>query len=112
MLYDFECEPCAYYTEIRQGPYDPDVHLCPHCNEPTLKKVFINPPAISVVGEARTVAQLADRNTKKMGKYERQDRDVESNATQDKEMLAKRAQRRKINSMTKEQKLKWIREGD
>jgi putative FmdB family regulatory protein len=78
-LYDFECEPCAYYTEIRQGPEDPDVHLCPHCMNTTLRKVFINAPSISVVGEANTIGQLMDRNTKKMGKYEMQDKNRKNN---------------------------------
>lgn len=111
-LYDFECEPCAYYTEIRQDINDPDVHICPHCNNTTLRKVFINAPAISVVGEANTIGQLMDRNTKKMGRYEIQDRNVENNIHQDKEAIQKKEQRRRINAMTPEQKVKWIKEGD
>ena len=73
-LYDFECEPCAYYTEIRQGPDDPDTKECPLCEQQTLKKVFINAPSISVIGEPSTVRHLADRNTKKMGRYEIEDK--------------------------------------
>ena len=111
-LYDFECEPCAYYTEIRQGPYDPDVHLCPHCNSATLKKVFINAPSISVVGEANTIGQLMDRNTKKMGKYEMQDKNRKNNIHQDKEAQEKKQLRNKINKMTPEQKVRWIKEGN
>ena len=54
-LYDFECAPCAYYTEIRQDINDPAVHQCPHCNEDTLIKVFINPPDVFVRGESNTI---------------------------------------------------------
>ena len=111
-LYDFECEPCAYYTEIRQGPEDPDVHLCPHCNAPNLRKVFINPPAISVVCEANTNGQLMDKNTKNMGRYELQDKNQVNNIHQDTEARKVRESRKKINSMTPEQKMKWIKEGD
>lgn len=111
-LYDFECEPCAYYTEVRQGIHDPDVHLCPHCNNTTLKKVFINAPAISVVGEPSTVQHLADRNTKKMGTYEIQDKNVQNNVAQDKEGQDRKRLRNRINKMTPEQKVKWIKEGD
>lgn len=111
-LYDFECEPCAYYTEIRQGPEDSDVHLCPHCMDTTLRKVFINAPAISVVGEANTIGQLMDKNTKNMGRYEIEDRNKANNIHQDVEARKKREERRKINSMTPEQKMKWIKEGD
>ena len=110
-LYDFECEPCAYYTEIRQGIYDSDVHLCPHCNKTTLRKVFINPPAISVVGEPSTIGHLADRNTKKMGKYEKEDKNAENNIHQNKEAQDKKRLRNRINKMTPEQKVKWIKEG-
>jgi putative FmdB family regulatory protein len=111
-LYDFECEPCAYYTEIRQGPEDPDVHECPFCASNTLKKVFINAPSISVIGEPTTVKHLADRNTKKMGRYELESKNAKNNSEQYKEAKKARDQRRKINSMTQEQKIKWIKEGD
>jgi putative FmdB family regulatory protein len=111
-LYDFECEPCAYYTEIRQGPDDPDKQVCPLCEQETLKKVFINAPSISVIGEPSTVRHLADRNTKKMGRYEIEDKNKQNNAVQNTEASKAKALRRKINSMTQEQKVKWIKEGD
>ena len=111
-LYDFECEPCAYYTEIRQGPDDPDTKECPLCEQQTLKKVFINASSISVIGEPSTVRHLADRNTKKMGRYEIEDKNKQNNAVQNTEASKAKALRRKINSMTQEQKVKWIKEGD
>ena len=65
-LYDFECTPCAYYTEIRQGIDDPSTHECPHCNQETLVKVFINSPSFFVRGEPNTIGQWADKNTRNM----------------------------------------------
>lgn len=111
-LYDFECEPCVYYTEIRQGVDEPSVHTCPLCGEMTLKKVFINPPPIIVRGEATTIGQVVDRNTKSLGKYERESLNAKNNVGQKKEHNEKRQLHRKINSMTEEQKVKWIKEGD
>ena len=113
-LYDFECEPCAYYTEIRQGPDDSDIHECPLCNQQTLKKVFINAPHMSVIGEPTTVGQLADRNTKKMGKYELEAKNKANNidTPERREAKRKRELNRKINKMTPEQKVRWIHEGD
>ena len=73
-LYDFECEPCAYYTEVRQRMNDPSILECPVCGEKTLAKVFINAPHTFVRGEARTIGQLAEKNYKNMGFYEKQDR--------------------------------------
>ena len=59
--YDFECEKCAYYTEITQRMDEPSEYECPHCGEETLIKVFINPPAMFVRGSPNTIGQLADR---------------------------------------------------
>jgi len=110
--YDFECEKCAYYTEIKQGINDSSTHTCPHCEKPTLVKVFINAPAMFVRGEPTTIGHQADRNTQKMGKYELQDKQHKDGAFVDKQQADAREQRRKINSMTPEQKIKWVRDGD
>ena len=90
-LYDFECEPCAYYTEIQ--------------------KVFINAPHTFVRGEAKTIGQLAEHNYKNMGFYEKQDRKIKDQL-ENSEVKNKRERHQKIISMTPEQQTKWIREGD
>ena len=110
--YDFECQKCAYYTEIKQSIYDPATHECPHCGKKSLVKVFINPPAMFVRGDPHTIGQMADRNTSKMGKYELQDKQAQHGMTKDKEEIQKRETHRKINAMTPEGKLKWIQSGD
>ena len=111
--YDFECEPCAYYTEIVQSFNDPSTHKCPHCGKNTLKKIFINPPTISIRGEPTTIASLADRNTEKMGHYELQDKThKDMNNEKQKKTREHRELNRKINNMSQKEKVKWIREGD
>tara|TARA_R110000824_G_scaffold98136_1_gene234269 strand:- start:54 stop:395 length:342 start_codon:yes stop_codon:yes gene_type:complete len=110
--YDFECQECTYYTEIKQKFNDPSTHTCPHCERDTLVKVFINPPAMIVRGEPTTIGHQADRNTQNMGKYELQDKQKEHGMTDEKEKHKTRETRRRINSMTPEQKIKWIKEGD
>ena len=47
-----------------------------------------------------------------MGRYEIEDKNKKNNINQDKEAIKTKALRRKINSMTQEQKVKWIKEGD
>lgn len=110
--YDFECEKCAYYTEIVQSFDAPSTHKCPCCDEETLVKVFINPPTISIRGEPTTIASLADRNTEKMGHYELQDR-IQKDTNNEKQKATKehRELNRRINKMSKTEKIKWIREG-
>ena len=110
-LYDFECEPCAYYTEVRQPMDNPSILECPVCGEKTLAKVFINAPHTFVRGEARTIGQLAEKNYKNMGFYEKQDR-KRKDQSESSEVKDKRERHQKIVSMTPEQQTKWIREGD
>ena len=110
-LYDFECEPCAYYTELRQKMNDPSLLKCPICEQETLQKVFINAPHTFVRGEAKTIGQLAEHNYKNMGFYEKQDRKIKDQL-ENSEVKNKRERHQKIISMTPEQQTKWIREGD
>ena len=111
-LYDFECKQCTYYDEIRQAHDAPSILECPCCDKKTLRKVFINPPAISIRGEPTTIAQLGDKNTRNMGHYEKQDRSAKDNPKNKSEAQKKREVNRKINGMTDKEKVKWIKEGD
>ena len=112
--YDFECEPCAYYAEISQSVHEPSALKCPVCGEQTLRKIYINPPAMFVRGDAKSIGQLADKNARNMGFYEKQDRAIKDGVNQalNNEKNEKRKMHQKITSMTPEQKLKWIKEGD
>ena len=111
-LYDFECKECKYYDEVRQAYDAPSILECPCCNKKTLRKVFINAPIMSVRGEANTIGQLADKNTRNMGSYERQEKAAKDHASQNSEAQQRRNLNRKINGMTTKEKVKWIKEGD
>lgn len=112
--YDFECEACAYYTEIKQGFDGPSEHECPCCGKMTLVKVFINPPSIMVRGEPKTIGQLADKNTSKMGKYELDDKNSQNKIHQRKNTPEYKRQQinRRINAMSQQEKINWIKNGD
>ena len=111
--YDFECEPCAYYAEIEQPVTAPSLLKCPVCEQQTLRKVFLSPPSVFVRGES-TIGQVADKNYRNMGHYEKQEkiRQDQAPSKMTKEQKEKRATHQKINSMTPEQKIKWIKNGD
>lgn len=111
--YDFECEPCAYYTEIFQHVNDPSVHKCPVCEQQTLKKVFISPPLGFVRGEANTIGHLAERNTERLGRYEKEDKKFQDKFKQglSKEQKQRREMHQSIISMTPEQKVNYIKTG-
>ncbi len=112
--YDFECEPCAYHTEIKQGFNDPSTLKCPICGEETLNKIFITAPTVFVRGEATTIGQLADRNTQQMSNMELTAK-REGDKLQKKissEVQKKREQHRAIQSMTPEQQTHYIKTGE
>lgn len=110
--YDFECEPCAYYIEIVQPHDAPSTLKCPHCGNNTLTKVFLTPPAIAIRGEPTTIGHLADRNTSKLGHYEKEAKNLEAGIDFYKQKQKTRDIHRKINNMTPQQKLNWINNGD
>lgn len=110
--YDFECELCATYGEIFQSHDAPSRLKCPECGEMSFVKIFITPPAIAVRGEPTTIGHLADRNTQKMGLYEKQDKDAAAKVDYHTERQKTRDRHRKINNMTPQQKLNWIKNGD
>jgi len=71
-LYDFACDSCTVTWEVYQSiktPFDP---ICPHCNQPTAHTV----PCYNRYGvintEPKTVGALIDKNTSKMGCYEKE----------------------------------------
>ncbi len=112
--YDFECEPCCYHTEIFMtfNEYE-NIKECPVCGQKTLKRVILGVPNLLVRGNPTTIGQLADENTRKMGHYEKQEKENKDRGNGlTSEQKTKRQQHQKIVSMTPEQQVKWIREGD
>ena len=115
--YEYQCEECDHNFEIVKMISDPHESMCPKCKKLTLYQV-ISPSTVFIKGEATTVGQLADRNTKKMGKYELGDkrgRQEEGNLKNKKEKgwveKSGSATKAEINKMTKKQKANYIRDG-
>lgn len=110
-LYEYECRDCKYNFEVVESIFIDSKTTCPSCNAESLfRVVFCNTFAIK--GNINTIGQLADKNWKKMGTYEK-----ESKMQKDKipETIAKRERKAnidRISKMTPEQKNKYIREGD
>ena len=108
-LYDYVCSNCQHEIEdVQQSIKDKPLVKCDQCGHMALERIIYGGD-IFVRREATTIGQLADRNTKKMGKYEVESKQKEDNMKQkssDKQKLHK-----KINSMDHTQKRKWIMEG-
>ena len=71
--YDYKCSECDHEMEVFQGFDEDFLTKCPECEKETLEQV-ISVPHFSVKGEPKILIQQAERNTKKMGKYELEER--------------------------------------
>jgi len=69
--YDYKCTNCGYEIEYTQSIKDKAFTRCESCTNDTLERVITLGPAF-VSHEVKTIGQLADRNTKSMGTYEKQ----------------------------------------
>tara|TARA_R100000008_G_scaffold44096_1_gene25620 strand:- start:2109 stop:2447 length:339 start_codon:yes stop_codon:yes gene_type:complete len=110
-LHDYECVKCGkFFESVYQKFEDDPLTKCSGCGAESLAKVFAV-PTFFVKGEPTTVGQIADRNTKTMGRYELQDKKAKDIKVNE-EQKNKTALHRKINKMTPQQKSDWIRKGD
>jgi putative FmdB family regulatory protein len=110
--YDYECENCKHkLIDVYQSFDSESLTKCEKCGQNSLNKV-IYCPYISIKGEVKTVGQLAESNSKKMGKAL-----VEEKTLKDKEEKkqalkdAKKEMRSKINKMSSEQTRRYIEDG-
>jgi putative FmdB family regulatory protein len=67
--YQYICDGCELELEVKQGFHDKPLKKCPECKKMKLQRVICI-PYVRVIKDPTTVGQLAERNTKKMGKYE------------------------------------------
>jgi putative FmdB family regulatory protein len=110
--YDYECENCNHKLIDIYQPFDSDsLTKCENCGQNSLRRI-IYCPYISVKGEIKTIGQLAESNSKKMGKTL-----VEEKTLKDKENKkqalkdAKKELRSKINKMSSDQTRRYIEDG-
>lgn len=107
MIYEYKCKNCNIVTEVYQSIKDKTLTFCDSCHEHALERVIYGGVHASVEQEPKTLKQQAERNTKKMGKYELQERE-----RKDKVQSKKVAQElNNIAKMTPEQQRKYIENG-
>lgn len=105
------CDNCDHTFDISQGFNDEKLKKCPECNENSLYQDLSGQYSF-VIGEPKTVGQLAERNTKKMGRYELEAKMVADGIPERIEKRKKIEKINKISKMTPDQKRKYIYEGD
>ena len=111
-VYEYKCEACEYFfsEELSIKKYKRKIK-CPSCSKNKLMRI-ISPPTLVIGGHHTTLGQLAEANTKRMGHYELEDKQRQDSKELRKAKKEARKSQRAINKMTKEQKKKYILEGD
>lgn len=132
ITYHYKCEVCDYEFEIAQSIKDKPLKKCTCCNQHKLYRVIHGGLDPIVQGEAKTVGVYASRVMKKMGRYEKEDKQREYKESEKaaKQELRKEAEKKlgrkltgieakpevvakndKINKMSPEQKKRYIETG-
>ena len=114
--YSFRCEECSHdFSEFWSiSSYDEKLNNlnCENCGSKKVHRDYQEDNMVVSYYEVKTIGQLAERNTKKMGKYHLEDKMREDNMELHKKNKEVTAKRRKLNKMTSEQKHKYIMEGE
>ena len=112
--YDYLCNDCGCEFERIHG-FGKTPDPC-ECGSSNIKIVINQAPAAFVKGEPTTLGQLAEANTKNMGRYELEDKRAYQEAGKQKPkkewwQKSGNASSADINKMSKAQKAKYIRDG-
>lgn len=105
-FYDLECETCGEFEEFAKIA-DRNKIVCPECN--TQATLLVSGAFIK--GDPTTIGALADKNTKKMGRYEIEDRRRREGVTQKEEKKQEYQKVRDLAKLTPKQKDRYIVEG-
>jgi putative FmdB family regulatory protein len=110
--YQYECKNCDNSFDIVESIKADAQTLCTKCGCETLFRVIFAPINSRFNNEVNTVGQLADRNWKKMGHYEREAKLIKDKVPETIAKKEKAARLNKIAKMTPEQQQRWVQEGD
>ena len=114
--YHFVCQKCKTYSAEHWhiSEYDDKIkkNKCRQCGSKKVYRAYDLDNVHTTVKEIKTIGQLAEANTKKLGKYGLEEKTRQDNKVINKEQQDKKDRIRKINKMTPQQKEKWIVEGD
>jgi putative FmdB family regulatory protein len=105
-FYDYECEKCGEFEEFAKIA-DRNTIMCPECSVQATLLIS----ATSVKGDPTTIGALADKNTKKMGRYEIEARRMKEGVTQKEENKKEYQKVRQLAKLNPKQKERYIMEG-
>lgn len=110
-VYHYKCSNCPEDFETFHSIKEPLRKVCPSCKNQSLTVVLDGPPDIISKGEIKTIGQLAEANSKKMGKELLQKKMDQDGMTDKINLYEKKKEMRKLANLTPEQKTKYIETG-
>lgn len=109
-IYRYKCQECDFDDEIRHSIKDPALKLCPRCDMESLERLINGIPHITVK-EIKSVAQLAEHNSKLMGKEQVELKMESQNIRKNNEGRARVSEMYKLANLSDEKKKKYIETG-
>lgn len=112
MIYTYQCYDCGHKFDVEQSIKDRPLKKClnPKCKHLSIERVIYAPLAF-VKQSPTTLGQLADRNSKKLGKYEVSERDAKKKEDSKTAMAEAKAEMKKLARLTEKQKTRYIEDG-
>jgi len=114
--YDYICKNCGHeLKDVLQSIKDEPLTLCDNCGEHSLSRIIFGGRA-AFVENVSTIGQLADKNTRRMGAYQKSE--IEAKAKESKPKSTETiyskhttASKGEINKMSEQQKQNYILRG-
>ena len=110
MIYEYECQDCQYRFETEQSAKEKPLKKCPKCKKKSLERLLFA-PLVSIRGNINTIGQLAEANTKKLGRYEK-DKVIPPMTQEEKNQKDSKEHAKKLNKLSPERKQKYIHTGE
>lgn len=110
--YDYACNYCGFlWEDVVQNINDPKKKKCPKCTHMTLERLISGGGHAFVRGEATTLGQLAEKNSKKMGKYGVEEKEAKKKEQVDKGLAEYKQEIKQIGKMSESQKQRYVENG-
>ncbi len=108
--YHYRCSECKEEFETFHSIKEPLKKSCPFCEVEGLSVVLDGPPVI-INKEVKTIGQLAEKNTKSLGRYGLEEKMATDGTLERIEKRSHREQLNKISKLSSENKIKYIETG-
>lgn len=110
--YDYGCNQCGFlWQDVVQKINDSPKKKCPRCAKYTLERIIYGGTHVFTKGDITTLGQLAEKNSKKLGKYGVEEKEAKKNEQVAEGLKKHKEEIRQIGKMSKSQQQRFIENG-